>query len=73
MSIENAGTKEAVVLRAPGLADTYRELDHITIDDPEMGVNNLSARILAREFTEGSVTEKLTLDHFSWHGKEVGI
>lgn len=65
IALDTLGAKTATVLREPSTADTYRELDKATFDDPEMGVNNLACRILARTFTEGATTETLILDQFS--------
>lgn len=65
IALDTLGAKTAVVLRDPQVADTYRELDKITIHDPEMGLNYQSVRIMARTFTEGQATETLLLDQFS--------
>lgn len=64
IALDTLGAKTAVVLRDPQVADTYRELDKVTVNDPEMGLINASVRIMARTFTEGSVTETLLLDQF---------
>ena len=65
IALDTLGAKTAVVLRDPQFADTYRELDKITIHDPEMGCNYQSCRIMARTFTEGNPLETLILDQFS--------
>ena len=46
-------------LRDPSTADRFRELDYITIHDPEMGINMLKVLVMARTFTEGSPEETL--------------
>lgn len=70
-AIGSAGSKTAVVVRDESTADVWTLLDKVTIDAPDFGLNNLTARIIAREFTEGSPTERITLDQFSWHGSEL--
>ena len=65
INLDTLGAKTAVVVRDPRFADTYRELDKITIHYPEMGCNYLACRIMARTFSENSPTEILILDQFS--------
>jgi len=59
------GSKQAVLLRDPASADRWRELDHITIHDPEQNLNYLSARVLAYDFTEGDIRQNVILDQFA--------
>lgn len=65
VNLSSVGSKVATVLRDAATADKWRELDHVLIDDPEQNINRLSARILAYTFTEGSVSQDITLDQFS--------
>jgi len=65
IALDTLGAKTAVVIRDPQYADTYRELDKITIHDPEMGCNMLACRIMARTFKENDPTETLVLDQFA--------
>src|SRR5258708_31314052 len=62
--IGTAGAKIATVLRDPDTADKWRELDRILIDDPDLGINNLTARIIGYTFTEGSPNQTVYLDQF---------
>lgn len=65
IATSTAGSKVALVLRDPQTADVWRELDRVTIDDPVMGINHQSARIVGYTFTEGSATQQIILDQFS--------
>jgi hypothetical protein len=60
-----AAAKTAVVLRDAETVDQWRELDKVLIDDPDLGIYNLSARIIGYTFTEGDVKQTLYLDQFS--------
>jgi hypothetical protein len=62
INIGTSGSKTAVVNRDPATADTWRELDQVTIHDPEMGFNYTTARIIGYTFEEGSGTQTITLD-----------
>lgn len=65
VSLSSVGAKTAVVSRDPQTADVWRELDRITIDDPELGINNLVCRVVGYTFYEGQGTQSLTLDQFT--------
>lgn len=65
MAVGGTGAKTAIVLRDPGTMDKIRELDLAMYHDPEQGIYNQVARILARTFDEGATTEMHTLDQFS--------
>src|SRR5579864_7520527 len=65
IAVGTIGSKRAVVLRDPLTADRWRELDRITIHDPEQNLNYQSARVLAYDFTEGDVRQNVVLDQFS--------
>lgn len=64
VALGSALSKSALVLRDPQTAGTWRELDRVTIHDPEMGQNYQLTRILAYTFTEGQATQSLVLDQF---------
>lgn len=70
ISLGTSGAKNAVVFRDPSGVDVARELDRVLIDDPEIGINRASARILAIGFDEGQPTMTMVLDQFSveWLG-----
>ncbi len=60
-----AGAKRGLVLRDPQTADVARELDKVTLNDPILGIYNLTARVVAYLFTEGSATQDMWFDQFS--------
>ena len=65
INVDAAGAKSAIVSRDPQVADVARELDQVTIHDPELNVNYLKARIIGRTLDENQPTETLLLDRFS--------
>jgi hypothetical protein len=73
VKVGSTGNKTATVLRDALTADKFRELDKVTLDWPALGINNASARVLVRQVAEGITTETLTLDQFSWHGREFDV
>ena len=58
------GSYIAVVNRDPATADKFRELDYITVHDPEIGINNLKVLVLSITFDEGQPTQTLTLGQY---------
>jgi len=69
--IGTKGAKTAVVLRDAETVDKWRELDRIVIDDPDLGINNLTARVMGYTFTEGDPRQTMYLDQFgdTWDGE----
>ena len=65
INVGTSGSKVAFLQRDPDTADVWRELDRITIHDPETNVNYLSTLVLGRDFTEGSAYDVAYLDQFS--------
>lgn len=65
IAVDQAGAVIATVRRDPRTADVSRELDKAMFDWPEMGVNQLVARIVRYQFTEGEESQILTLNQFS--------
>lgn len=65
LAIGIGGAKTITVLRDSATVDKWRELDKITVNDPEMGINNLTARVIAYTFTENSPYQIVTLDQFA--------
>lgn len=65
VNLSAAGAKTAVVLRDAQTADKWRELDRVTIHDPELGINYQTARVVGYTFDEGHATQTIYLDQFS--------
>jgi hypothetical protein len=69
-----SGAKSAVVLRDAETTDRWRELDKILIDDPDLGLLNLSARVIGYTFNEDDPKQTVFLDQFadSWVDMPMG-
>ena len=65
INLGTSGSKTITILRDPQTADVWRELDRVTINDPETGIYRRSARIIGYTFDEGQPTQTLMLDQFS--------
>ncbi len=65
VSLGPAGAKIAQALRDAETADKWRELDSVTIDDPEMGFVKAKALVLGYDFIEGTGAQSLYLDQYS--------
>ncbi len=58
------GSYTARVLRDASTADKFRELDTITIHDPDLGIYHKKMLVISRTFTEGSAEETLVLGQY---------
>lgn len=59
------GSKTVVLIRDPDTVDRWREHSRITIDEPELGIYDQTARVIQYNFKEGSIEQTVTLDEFS--------
>ena len=58
------GSYVAKVVRDPGTADKFRELDYVTIHCPTLGVDHQKMLVMSYDFTEGEATQTLTLGQY---------
>jgi len=65
INVDTAGSKMAVINRDPQTADVWRELDKVMLEDPELNVNELVARVLAYSVDENQPLQPVTLDYFT--------
>lgn len=65
------GAKIASLVRDGDTVDRWRELDKIGLDDKDLDIANLSARVLSYTFREGDMDQTVELDQFSIHNARV--
>ena len=53
------------VVRVPGIADRWRELDTVLVDDWRLGISQQKSLVMGYTFQEGSPTQTVYLSQFS--------